>query len=367
MTSTSTEQSVPWETEQSIPRETAVAVTPSLGNSVLHEDLPLLVDDETHNNFPEWHLKVYILLQTWGILKYIEGPESARLDIPVLRESVITSGYDKDNVLTEVRTVGNADEYNRKMQVAKPWIEGNDLVLAKLLKALPLSQLREFKDERYAKAVWTGLREFYLPLNIDRMDTIKSNIGSNKCSPEMDIDQWLHEMKQSFDTLTATDEQLMSKREFTLTILRNMPKTDAWRVAVNGYKAQITDYDKRGVPIKPTKFISKILDENWLYTKDNPQSSNYVFAARSEANKRAQKQKTTEPSSSGPAKRTCTKPEVTSDKGQACPNCSKEGLTCQSASCRGGEAPVIIHGGGKVLGTYTSLPRSATNTIMFRR
>jgi hypothetical protein len=260
-------------------------------------------------------------LRTWGILKYIEGPESDLPDIPVLRESVITSGLDRDNVLREVRTVGNTDEHNRALQEAKPWIEGNDLVLSKLLKALPLSQLREFKHERYARAVWNGLREFYLPLNSDRTDTIKSDIGSNKCTAEMDLDQWLLEMKQSYDTLCSIDEGLMSKREFTLTVLRNMPKTEAWRVIVNSYKSQIADYDKRGIPIKPSEFISKIKDENWLYTKDNPQSSNYIFTARADAGKKGQKQKTSENQNPESAKRAHT----STDKRETCSNCTKEG------------------------------------------
>jgi hypothetical protein len=220
-----------------------------------------------------------------------------------------------------------------------------------------LSQLREFKDERYAKAVWNGLREFYLPLNTDRTDTIKSDIGFNKCTPDMDLDQWLLEMKQSYDTLIATDERLMSKREFTLTILRNMPKTEAWRVIVNGYKAQIADYDKRGVPIKPSEFISKIRDENWLYTKDNPQSSNYVFTARSEANKRTQKRKANESPSSGSAKRA----RGTNDKGQTCPNCAKEGHSMADCLKPGGGVPATTRGGGKALGIFTSLLRSVLN------
>src|SRR5882757_4034327 len=123
-------------TDQRVPKSTTATgttgqnktiPTPSLSNSALHEDLPLLVDDENHNNFPEWNLKVYILLRTWGILKYIKGPSSAIPDIPVLCESITTVGFDRNGVETEVRTKGNADEYNRKFQEAKLWMEGNDL------------------------------------------------------------------------------------------------------------------------------------------------------------------------------------------------------------------------------------------------
>jgi hypothetical protein len=162
----------------------------------------------------------------------------------------------------------------------------------------------------------------------------------------MDLDQWLLEMKRQYDTLSAIDEQLMTKQEFTLTILRNMPKTEAWRVIVNGYKSQIANYDKRGISIKPSEFISKIRDENWLYTKDNPQSSNYVFTARADAGKKAQKWKTIEQSSPESVKHART--DDSNDKRQTCPNCAKEGHgMAQCLMYKGGNAgnyPLWWHG-----------------------
>src|SRR5882757_9846558 len=103
----SASQSAPQESATTAPEpstsgtsQTTTAAVPALpNNSALHEDLPALVDDEAHNNFPEWHLKVYILLRMWGLLKYIEGPESTLPNIPVLRESVTTTGLNDDNQL----------------------------------------------------------------------------------------------------------------------------------------------------------------------------------------------------------------------------------------------------------------------------
>jgi hypothetical protein len=120
----------------------------------------------------------------------------------------------------------------------------------------------------------------------------------------MDIGLWLNDMQHFYDTLCALDDDCMSEREFTRAVINNTPKTEGWRIITSGYRNTIDQYDKVGTPVKSAEFISKIRDENLFHTRDNPQSSSYIFSAHADADKQAQKRKgPPDSSSSGNAMR----------------------------------------------------------------
>lgn len=327
-----------------VPTPQTISTISAASDNARHEELPPLIDDGIHNNFGEWQLKTNLLFRTWDLWKCIEGPDSNPPIIPEYREPRSTTGPDKDGIARTIYFEGNADEYRQKVEESKPWAKDNALALSKILKAIPMRQLRYVKDTPYAKEAWRTLREIYLPCNSIRIDSIKSDIMGHRCTPDMDVALWLNEMQKFYDILCSMSETSLSDRDFTSAILNNMPKTESWRVIVASYRSTIQQYERDGIPIKSSEFISKIRDENWFYNKDNPQSSAYVFTTRADANKKGPK-RTRAPETSGP--RSPKKPRT--DK--TCANCSKVGH--EIADC-------IAYGGGNV-GNYPSWWKSPWN------
>jgi hypothetical protein len=305
---------------------------PSVSDSARHEELPQIVDNGTDNNFGEWQMKASIMFQTWDLWKYIEGPDSEPPAIPPYRETKTVTGPDKDDNITTIYFKGNEVEHRQKVEESKPWTTGNALALSKILKATPIRQLRYIKGIQYAKQAWEILREIYLSHNAIRTSSIHNDIVSNRCTPDMDVAMWLNEMQQLYDVLSAMDETNLTDRNFTLTIINNMPKTESWRVIVAGYRNTIAQYDKDGIPVKSSEFITKIRDENWFHNKDNPQSSTYVFATRASAEKKAQKRPRPPDAATtaGPSKRT----RGINDK--TCTNCSRKGHDVSECITYGG-------------------------------
>ena len=64
-------------------------------NETVHRtELSKIVDDGINNNYDEWKTKSYHKLREWGLLKYIEGPDSDSPVDPPLRETVEYHGLD---------------------------------------------------------------------------------------------------------------------------------------------------------------------------------------------------------------------------------------------------------------------------------
>ena len=230
--------------------------------------LSTLKDDGNDNNYNEWATKSRHSLKTWGLWKYIEGPHSIPPTIPPLRTAEEVTGADKEGVRHTVILDDTTEAHQQKTKEAEPWTEANDLVHTKIINSTPHSQLHLIEDTSYAKIAWERLRSAYQPRNSLRATSLKKDITTYRCTPDMDIGQWLHNVKELFSSLTCMDRDRLSEREFIVAVIDNMPESDAWTEFLSGLRTRISDYDeaKPPKPITALEFITRICEEQWHRT-----------------------------------------------------------------------------------------------------
>ena len=276
-------------------------------DNVSRGELVKLVEDDTNNNYAEWSMKSHHQLRSWGLWKYIEGPGSEPPIIPPLQKTTECTGRTRQGVQETLVFPGNEEEHNKKTEEARPWMDGNDIALSKIVCAVPNSQLN-LGDLQYAKEAWEALRAYYLPRNSHRVTSLKGDITAYRCGPGADIVQWLKAMGDMYNTLCCMDRHRMSDREFALVIIDNMPQAGRWHEFNSGLRNKVSEYDEHKpnpIPVRSAEFIVKIRDECWLRSRDNPQATTpYAFAARDDARKRGQQRAST--SDRPPSKRART-------------------------------------------------------------
>jgi hypothetical protein len=156
----------------------------------------------------------------------------------------------------------------------------------------------------------------------------------------MDVAKWLEEMQSLFDALCSMRESTMTDHEFTIAILNNAPKTEAWRVAITGLRNKLHLYESQGKPIRPSEFISNVRDKNWYYNRENPQSSAYVFTARGDSVKKSLKRPRAFDATATSLKRPRATPTLTSSA-KRCTNshCTRKGHRFKDCVTFGGGSP----------------------------
>jgi gag-polypeptide of LTR copia-type len=250
--------------------------------------LSALTDDGNNNNYNEWATKSRHSLKTWGLWKYIEGPHSIAPVIPPLREAKEITAPDKDGVSHTVFLGDNSEIHQKKTEEAEPWTEANDLVLSKIINATPHSQLHLVESTPYARIAWERLESAYRPHNSLRATSLKKDITNLRCTPDMDIGQWLHTVKELYSTLCCMDRDRLSEQEFIVIVLDNMPETDTWTDFLSGLRTRISDY-KNATPPKPItalEFITRIREEHWHRTRGNPSTQAFSVHNDGKRNKK---------------------------------------------------------------------------------
>lgn len=149
-------------------------------------DLPKIINNGESNNYAEWKTRPCRKLRGWGLWKYIEGPDSTPPEIPILRQTTIRKGKDKQGVIQEFTIDGNSAEYDKKTEEAKPWLAGNELTLDKIIDATPSEILPLVQNVPYAKQAWEVLCSTYQPQNAMRAASVMGDITSYRCTPDMD-------------------------------------------------------------------------------------------------------------------------------------------------------------------------------------
>jgi hypothetical protein len=252
-------------------------------------DLPKLVDDGTTNNYGDWCLRCYHILRTSGLWKYIDGPESDSPVIPPLCQSQTFSGPDKDGVIREITLAGNNTERDKMIKESQPWFEGNDLLLSKIVSVAPELQMHLVEDKVYTKQAWIKVCNIYKPHNSTRAQSLKGDITSYRCTPDMDVLHWLTDIQRMYADLYRIDRHCMPNREYMNTILDNLPQTDTWEVVTTGLRDKLTESDDAATSAVLTQIITKVRDVCWRRSRNNPQANTHIFTAHTEAHYRAQK------------------------------------------------------------------------------
>ena len=296
--------------------------TPNDGAS--RGELIKLVEDDVNNNYAEWSMKSHHQLRSWGLWKYIEGSDSEPPTIPPLRKTTECTGRTRQGTQETLVFPGNEEEHKKKEEEARPWMEGNELALSKIVCAVPDSQLN-LGDLQYAKQAWEALRAYYLPRNSHWVTSLKGDITAYRCGPGVDIVQWLKTMGDMYSSLRCMDRHRMSDREFALVIIDNMPQSGRWHEFNSGLRNKVTEYDEHDppIPVRSAEFIVKIRDECWLRNRDNPQATApHAFATRDETRKRGQRRPEDGPASKrAQTDMSCTNPLCRFPKGHSYDQC----------------------------------------------
>ena len=159
-------------------------------------ELPKIIDNGTNNNYREWKIKSYHKLLEWDLWKYIEGPTSEPPVIPPLRETVTYHGVNPDGNESTIIQQGYLANHQQAVENARPLDDRQQPPLSHAIAAtLPSQQMHQIERVKYAKQVWENLRSIYQPCNTLRAATIKGQIMTYRCQPNMNVAQWLNDMQ----------------------------------------------------------------------------------------------------------------------------------------------------------------------------
>ncbi len=297
--------------------------------NVHHTELPKLTNSSTNNNYGEWKTKSYHKLCKWDLLKYVEGPDSDPPNIPPLHPLRTYHGVNDEGHLSTTHILGNAVKHEQALMAAKPWITGDHSTLSHIIVALPANQLHLMQHVQHAKQARDNLHSHYQPRNLLCTATIKSQLITYCCTPDMNLTTWLTDLQKLYNSLCNLGHEHMSDHKFALTILDLMLQDDGWTNFVSGLQSKVHNSNDRGLPISFATFITAINNEYWYQHKDNHQTSSLIFSARFKA------QKCSNP------KRPCTTDVVASSTASPTPtkcvrtvNPSKAHLRCTNQHCK---------------------------------
>jgi hypothetical protein len=145
--------------------------------------------------------KSYHRLEQWDLLKYIDGTTLEPPFIPVLRPPTTHHGLNNEDILVTVRDLGNAAEREQAIRNAQPWMKGNKTALAHIISAIPGHQLHLVKCAKYAKQAWKALQSLYQLRNSIRASSIRGQLMTYQCHPDMNIAKWLLDMQRLYTSL----------------------------------------------------------------------------------------------------------------------------------------------------------------------
>jgi hypothetical protein len=252
-------------------------------------ELPKMIDDGISDNYGEWKTKSFHQLRSCGLWKYIESSPPI---VPPLRGTADCHSFDDNGYATTIQVAGNKDEHQRKSRDFERWMTGNNLVLSKIVLAVPDAQLHLVMHAEFAKDAWESLRSYYHPRNDFQVTRIKGDIATHRCTPDMDVGKWLHDMQCLYSSLCLIDRESLSDRQFAITILLNMPQDGTWWSLRSTLRSKVEEDDiRRSSPtlIESVKFIAAIREEIWHRNRHNSQTRAHISSARAEAEKKAQR------------------------------------------------------------------------------
>ena len=313
--------------------------------------LPKLVDNNHVNNYGEWKIQAKADLQSLGLWKYIEGPESIPPIIPPLVEDEYLEGSDGEGNIKLFHVRGNTKERKQKLKAAKPWMKKNNIVIAKIFRSLSSRQLHFVNDVAYASEAWEILRSHYQPTNSALAQSLRTDLQGYRCSTTMNVTEWLDDMQRIYNSLIDMEPDAMSDRDFALTTINNLPQTGGnWNSFTKGLRERINQYDNclpNPRPIRSVEFISAINHEFILSNKDSPEVSDQIFSARANAENKASKR---------PRPADTNAPSSSSKR-------AKSNKTCSNSNCnrKGHDVSECVTFGGGNEGNYPDWWRGPFN------
>ena len=293
-----------------------------------------LVDDgKDRNNFGEWKIQTEIDLLSWDLLKYVTGPLSKPPDIPSLRKPTTLRGVDDGGQEKLFQIAGNAEQRQKLLEDAQPWMIKNNIALSKISKSISGPQKYIIRGLHYASQAWDALIEHYQTSNAAKATALTSDIHACRCSSSTDVGEWLKQIQSLYNDLTDLDPNGLPDRDFAIITINNLPQTAEWRSFATGLRQRVNAYDHNKpnrIPITSKEFLTAIRNEAYFIAKNLLDSSPQVFSADSKGSKRPRSSDNT--SSSSTPKRTRTSNNKTCSN----PNCGRNGHDISECVAYGG-------------------------------
>jgi hypothetical protein len=187
---------------------------------------PLIVNLNGTNNYQEFAFKGRKDFDVAGYWKYVGGPEYSKPVISDLVPATRQLGR-LDNGEEHVFTNEAAVEAARKEH--KSWFEGDQTVLALIIKAVLGTHLHIIHSCKSSKTVWDALQKKFAPINLITAIALKQFIVSNKCGS--DIPTWLDKMEQAWDNLQLANPKMITHGEYAGHIVTLMTDDPEWQSA----------------------------------------------------------------------------------------------------------------------------------------
>jgi hypothetical protein len=300
--------------------------------------LPKLLDDNITNNYGKWKIESEVELLRWDLLDYVTGPLSQPPDIPPPHKASTKRGFETETGSVERVFIirSNLEERIKKIKAAKPWMKKNNVALSKIFKAVSGSNsIHLIKGVRHASTAWEILRKHYQPQNSALANSKRGNMQSYICMTDMDVGEWLTEIKRRYNVLFNIDPDALSDHDFALNIINNLPQcSPEWWAFAKGLRQRFSHY-KHMTPPQPItlhEVIDDIQEELYFDAEDHPDASTHVFATQSTDKKSGKHSRQPDTSSSDPApKRACTSTSSPSSS----KHCSNINCGCNSHEISG--------------------------------
>ena len=249
--------------------------------------LPKLLDDDITNNYGKWKIESEVELLRWDLLDYITGPLSQPPDIPPPHEASTKKGFETETGSVERVFIicGNLEERTKKINAAKPWMKKNNVTLSKIFKAVSGSNsIHLIKGVRHVSTAWEILWKHYQPQNSTLANSKRGDVQSYICTTDMDMGEWLTEIKCRYNVLFDIGPDALSDYDFALNIVNNLPQCSSeWRAFAKGLWQRFSHY-KRMTPPQPItscEVIDDIQEELYFDAEDHPDASAHIFATQS--------------------------------------------------------------------------------------
>jgi hypothetical protein len=275
---------------------------------------PRLKNENGRNNYNEWKVKAKSALNDMDLLDVVTKPAPIT---PKLRadQKVMVQIEGK---LMEAVMPGNKEEVERFESENKDWVKRNKTALRWIVNSVDASYMPLVSRCTTAKEAWDNLHTEFVPSNVLRSSTIRRQMLGYRCDADMNVSDWINNMRNLYDQLLEIDETKMTDEDFGQILLDLLPLTSTWRNFLSGHREQFSKGTKSRI------IIEAIKSEWFAVHQDDDEVMAEIYSARSASAKKRQSDQT---STKQAKKQRITEPRQSTNNW--CTNCKRIGHTFQ--------------------------------------
>jgi hypothetical protein len=238
---------------------------------------PLLKASAVTNNYAEWARKAETAFDDMGVLNVIKEPAPVQpKPIKDKEVDVVVDGQLKKGIIK-----GNQEAIDRWEEDNKEWLKKNKTALRWITNSVDGSVMSVIRSCNTAKEAWENLQAEFRPVNNVISSNLRKRILTYVCEPEMNVNEWILDMRRLYDRLVDVDPYAMSDEDFARTLLDLLPSTTTWRNFLSGRRDILS---RKGT--KSKLVIEAIRTEYFAIHKDDQEVLGEIYSARATASKR---------------------------------------------------------------------------------